>query len=67
MELQLINLGRNKVNKTITVKNEKAMFREISSHLMSNSIELSKTETENEYDVLVGGFRNVGKIILKSK
>jgi hypothetical protein len=64
MELQLINLGRNKINKTVVVKNEKGMWRELSKHLMSRSIELSETNEPNKYDVYVGVFRNVGQIII---
>lgn len=65
MELQLINLGRNNINKTVTVKNEKGMWRELSKHLMSKSIELSETDEPNKYDVYVGMFRNVGQVIIK--
>ncbi len=65
MELQLINLGRNNINKTVVVKNEKAMWRELSKHLMSNGIELSPTDEPNKYDVYVGMFRNVGQVIIK--
>lgn len=65
MELQLINLGRNSINKTVIVKDEKAMWRELSKHLMSKSIELSETDEPNKYDVYVGVFRNVGQIIVK--
>ena len=65
MELQLINLGRNNINKTINVKNEKAMWRELSKHLMSKVIELSETDEPNKYNVYVGMFRNVGQVIIK--
>lgn len=65
MELQLINLGRNNINKTVVVKNEKAMWRELSKHLMSKGIELSPTNEPNKYDVYVGMFRNVGQVIIK--
>ena len=65
MELQLINLGRNNINKTVVVKNEKAMWRELSKHLMSKGIELSPTDEPNKYDVYVGMFRKVGQVIIK--
>lgn len=65
MELQMINLGRNNINKTVVVKNEKAMWRELSKHLMSKGIELSETDEQNKYDVYVGVFRNVGQVIIK--
>lgn len=66
MEIQLINLGRNNINKTVVVKNEKAMWRELSKHLMSKDIELSETDEPNKYDVYVGVFRNVGQILIKN-
>jgi len=66
MELQLINLGRNNINKTVTVKDEKAMWRELSKHLNSKGIELSETDEPNKYDVYVGVFRNVGQVIIKN-
>ena len=65
MELQLINLGRNNVNKAVIVKNKKEIWRELSKHLNSKSIELSETDEPNKYDVYVGVFRNVGQIIIK--
>ena len=66
MEIQMINLGRNKVNKTVTVKDEKAMWRELGKHLASKSIELQRVENDPErYDVYVGVFRNVGQVIIK--
>ena len=64
MTIQLINLGRNNINKTVVVKNEKGMWRELSKHLMSRSIELSQTDEPNKYDVYVGMFRNVGQVII---
>jgi hypothetical protein len=65
MELTMINLGRNNINKTVTIKNEKAMWREISKYLMSKNIELSETDEPNKYDVYVGVFRKVGQVIIK--
>jgi len=65
MELTMINLGRNNVNKTVVVKNEKAMWRELSKHIMSRGIELCETDEPNKYDVFVGMFRCVGQVIIK--
>ncbi len=65
MELTMINLGRNNINKTVTIKNEKAMWKEISKYLMSKDIELSETDEPNKCDVYVGGFRKVGQVIIK--
>jgi hypothetical protein len=66
MELELINLGRNKVNKKVTVKDGKGVLRELRQHIMSNEIELIDVDGKNNrYDVYVGGFRNVGQIFIK--
>ncbi len=61
----MINLGRNNINKTVTIKNEKAILKEISKYLMSKNIELSETDELNKYDVYVGVFRKVGQVIIK--
>lgn len=65
MEIQLINLGRNNVNKTVTVKNENEMWREIKKHLLSKDIELTETDEPNKYTVWAG-MRNVGELIIKN-
>jgi hypothetical protein len=65
MELTIINLGRNNINKTVTIKNEKAILKEISKYLMSKNIELNETDELNKYDVYVGVFRKVGQVIIK--
>jgi hypothetical protein len=65
MELIMINLGRNNVNKTIVVKNEEAIWKELSKHIMSRGIELFETDEPNKYDVIVGMFRCVGQVIIK--
>jgi hypothetical protein len=61
MEIELINVGRNNVNKTLTVKNEKQMWKELHQHILSRYIELEETETPNTYDICVG-MRTVGQI-----
>ncbi len=61
----MINLGRNNINKTVTIKNEKAILKEISKYLMSKNIELNETDELNKYDVYVGVFRKVGQVIIK--
>lgn len=63
MKIQLIDLGMRKVNKTVTVKDENAMWREIGTHLMSKNISLVETDTENKYTVYAG-VRSVGHIIV---
>jgi hypothetical protein len=64
MELQLINVGRNKINKTVFAKNDKEMWRHIKSCLLSQDIELTQTETKDKYTIWAG-MRNVGEIIIR--
>lgn len=35
MKAQLIDLGRNNINKTVEVKDEKALHKEIGKHILS--------------------------------
>lgn len=63
MKLQLINVGRMKVNKTVTVKNEREIWNEVSRHLLSREVEIIETDTPNKYTVHAG-CRPVGEIIV---
>lgn len=65
MELQLINFGRNNINKTVKVKDEKAMWRQLQKNLGSKDIELSQTDEPDKYDCYVGVFRKVGQVVFK--
>lgn len=63
MKAELINVGRNKVNKTIEVKNIKGIFKELDQHLRSKDVELIEADEDSTtYNVEVGGFRFVGKV-----
>lgn len=65
MNVGLINVGRNKVCKNITVKNESGIFKELKKHLMSKDIELMESKKKkNRFDVVVGGIRTVGEIFI---
>ena len=61
MTAQLIDLGNSKVNKTVVVKNEKALHKEIQKYLFSKGWGMYET---NEPDVweIEAGFRVVGKV-----
>jgi hypothetical protein len=61
MKIQLINVGRNNVNKTLTVKNEKELWKELRQHILSRYIDLQETETPNTYNIFAG-MRTVGQI-----
>jgi hypothetical protein len=66
MEIQLIDVGRGKINKTVVVETKNEMWRHIDSCLLSSDIELMETDVDGEYIITVGGYRNVGKIIIKN-
>ena len=51
MKVELINVGRNNVCKTITVKDEKGIFKELKNHLMSKDIELFESVELVDYEV----------------
>ncbi len=66
MELQLIGVGRNKVNKTVTIKQASDVLKEIKKYIMSQEIDLTPVEDKiNTYDIYVGTFRKVGQIVIK--
>ena len=65
MEVQLINVGRNKICKTVNVKNENGIIRELKPYLMSKEIELVQSGcTEDRYSVVVGGMCVVGEVMI---
>ena len=61
--VELINVGRNKVNKTIHVKNWKELGIELKKHLLSSEISISHLK-DNRYAVVVGGLRVVGELVI---
>lgn len=66
MQLELINIGRNKVCQTIEMKKPTAnkIFKEVKKHLLSKEIDFIESEVKGIYNVFVGGLRNVGQIKL---
>ena len=65
MELTLINVGRNNVNKTISIKNEAQVLKEVKKCLGSKQVDLTPIDDKGRYGVYVGVFRKVGEIIVK--
>ena len=61
MKAEFINLGRNDINKTVEVKNTKALHREIQKHVISRNWDMMESETENIYDVF-SGLRSIGQV-----
>jgi len=64
MKLELINVGRNKVNEIIIIKNAGQIYKAVSKYLLSkNFYFIEVEENSNVYDI-VAGFRTVGQIKL---
>ena len=64
IKAELIDVGRNKVCKTITVKNIDEVEAELHKHLMSSEIDIVTSDEQDVYTVIVGGMRPVGKVRL---
>ena len=58
-----IDIGRNKFNGTIKAKDERAILRQIGRHLMSRNVDLVTEDDGQTWTVLVGGFREVGRLV----
>lgn len=58
---QLINVGREKVNKVVHVEDEQALLREVKRYLASSIVELVEREPD-KFEVQVGGLRTVGQV-----
>ena len=54
MKVQLINLGRNNINKIVYPADDKALQREINRHVLSTNWTLEESPKENEHYVLRG-------------
>ncbi len=63
MQLKLINLGRNNVNQTITLKKPSfsTILKEVKKHIGSKYPDIEETEDPQTYDVFAG-MRCVGQI-----
>jgi hypothetical protein len=64
MKFQLINIGREKVNRIVTVQGitwEAQLIRQIKRHLLSQNVSIDWDETGNT-GVVNAGFRDVGLV-----
>lgn len=63
MQLELINVGRGQINKTVTIKNPSftKVYKEVGKYLASKHFDIEETENEGEYNITVN-VRCVGKI-----
>lgn len=62
MIAQLIGVGRNKVTKTVEVKNESALRKEVGKHLRSKGWDLEDVVGVPGHFVVVAGVRSVGYV-----
>lgn len=70
LKAALVDVGRRKANYSFDVPASgpiRAILREVSKHLMSGDIDLIANEDETEFEVVVGGFRPVGKVLLEKR
>lgn len=69
IKAQLIDVGRNKVNKTVEVKDTKALHREIDKHILSKGWGMDFTGEEEGKDVyaITAGWNTVGKVVILSE
>jgi hypothetical protein len=59
---QLIGVGRNKVSKRVTVRNNQEFYRALKScGIMSEDINWGYDPDTGKGVIVVGGFRNVGE------
>lgn len=61
---KLIDVGRDKVNREIKVKHPRQILKEVKKHLASKCIDIYFSEDGRSGEIIVGGFRAVGKIEL---
>lgn len=63
IKAQFINLGRNNINETVTVKNTKELHKEIGKHILSKGWGMEMTNVPNEYSI-TSGWANVGTVLI---
>jgi len=61
MQVHIMELGREKADKVVEVKEIADLYGEVCKYLVSRDIELRYDKKKNEGVVIVGGFRKVGK------
>jgi len=61
---QFIELGRNKVNKTVKVKDANALHKEVGKHILAKGWDMEQI-SDDEY-AIVSGWNTVGKVKILS-
>lgn len=62
MKVQLIDIGRDKFNGTMEVRNKYHLMKEVKKHLASRDVFLIPHDKGNLIDVCVGFGRQVGTV-----
>lgn len=63
VSFQLIDIGRNKVNRVVEgITNEHQLVKECKQHLASHDVEIEWTGGEMIEGVVLAGFRTVGAV-----
>lgn len=62
---ELVNIGRNNVCKTITVKDIDSVYNEVRKHLMSSDVEMVAEDDDGLKWNVFAGFRTVGEVFMK--
>lgn len=67
MKIQLIDVGRDKVNRMATVATAEDALGIVKMYLKSSIVELCQTKNPDIYEVVVGGLRSVGLVKVLSR
>ena len=67
MKIQLIDVGRDKVNRIATVATAEDALGIVKMYLKSSVVELQQTKNPDIYEVVVGGLRSVGIVKVLSR
>jgi hypothetical protein len=64
MRAKLIDLGRNHFNEEVKFSSVDGLLSHVTKHLMSQIVDIIALDGSKEGEVIVGGFRAVGRIKL---
>lgn len=64
MRVELVGVGRGRVNRSFPFQSWDHLYAEVRKHLMSRDVEIRFNKDQTEGRVIVGGFRCVGTVLL---
>lgn len=62
MKAQFINLGRNKVNKTVEFRSTRELHKKIAEHILSRGWGMEQSDEDPNLYYVTAGFRTVGEV-----